>query len=204
MDVAPHGALPPPLNLTARGAVMRAMPPCHARCKTVAIPARQRNAVALAIAAAPLRHISRRQMPCASALAVFSPAHCCAGATEKRRGSAQCACYMRTVATAKTRGRLAVTAHGYGPMASGPTCYGDARRASWHWRAVLEAHHHRMRAARRTQRHRHRHRPTADMGTVATPTRSRLRCCAARWAGLGWAGLGSARLGSAQRHQPDA
>ncbi|ETC86061.1 hypothetical protein XHC_3794 [Xanthomonas hortorum pv. carotae str. M081] len=78
-----------PLNLEACCAAKRAMPRCHARCETVAIQTRHCNAVALAIGAGRLRHSSRRKKPCASELALFSPARCCAGATEKRRGTAR-------------------------------------------------------------------------------------------------------------------
>lgn len=98
MDVAPHGALPDPPEFAACLWRYGAARSGQTRRETVAIAARRRNAVALAIAAAWLRHISRRQTPCASELAIFSPAHCCAGATENRRGSAQRVCDWRSVA----------------------------------------------------------------------------------------------------------
>ncbi len=100
MDVAPAGALPDPPEPAAWWSDAGDARDGQARRETGAIPARQRNAVALAIAVARLRHSSRPQNACASELALFSPTHCCAGATEKRHWSAQRVCDWRSVALA--------------------------------------------------------------------------------------------------------
>lgn len=137
MDVAPHGALAGSPELAAClwrcGAARGGQP----RRETVAIAARRRNAVALAIAAAWLRHMSRRQTPCASELAIFSPAHCCAGATENRRGSAQWVCYWRSVA--EVAGVVDCQGSTSRPGLDAMRC-GDVLRASRHRGALLEAH----------------------------------------------------------------
>lgn len=160
MDVAPHGALADPPEFAACLWRYGAARSGQTRRETVAIAARRRNAVALAIAAAWLRHISRRQTPCASELAVFWPAHCCAGATENRRDSAQRVCDWTSVA--EVTGVVDCYGSTSRPGLDAMRC-GDVLWASRHRGALLEAHT----LAVRTPLTAHRaQRPCCDCGCV--------------------------------------